>query len=72
MKVTEIYGKLLERAEQEYYFLTEDKKPIKVTNIEKTRYTGKIYDVDVPDDFTPVCSDLAGGVFRIFVGGGAG
>ena len=49
-KVTDVYQRLRENPSQEYYFLSEDKKPIKVTDIEKTRYAGKIYDVDVPND----------------------
>ena len=49
-KVTDVYQKLREDPRKDYYFLTEDKKLLKVTKIEKTHYSGRIYDVDVPND----------------------
>jgi hypothetical protein len=56
-KVTDVYRKLLENPSQEYYFLIEDKKPVKVTKIERTHYTGKICDVDVPNNVMLVRRD---------------
>ena len=53
-KIIEVYQKLKENPDSEYFFLDENKKPVKVTNIKKTRYTGNIYDVDVPNGVIPV------------------
>ncbi len=53
-KVTEIYQKLSENPDLEYYFLDLEKNPVKVKKIEKVPYSGKIYDVDVPNDIVLV------------------
>ena len=50
LKVIENLPETERNPPEEYCFLTEDKKPVKETKIEKTRYTGKIYDADVPND----------------------
>ncbi|RKY96077.1 MAG: hypothetical protein DRQ03_07885, partial [Candidatus Hydrothermota bacterium] len=53
-KVTEIYKKLEENPDLEYYFLDKDKNPVKVLEIKKVPYSGRIYDVDVENDIVLV------------------
>jgi hypothetical protein len=56
----EVCRKLRDDPSEDYYFLTVDKKPVKETKIEKNRFVGKLYDVDVPEGIILVCRD--GGV----------
>ena len=51
-KITDVYSEL--NSGKEIYFLNSENKPVKVNNIEKVQYSGKIYDVDVPNDIVLV------------------
>jgi hypothetical protein len=48
MPITEAYSSLQEG--KEIYFLNGNNEQVKVKSIEKVPYSGKIYDVDVPND----------------------
>jgi len=50
--ITEVYENYLDG--KQVYFLDENKNPIKVKNIRKENYSGKIYDVDVENDIVLV------------------
>ncbi|RKY96158.1 MAG: hypothetical protein DRQ03_07750, partial [Candidatus Hydrothermota bacterium] len=47
--ITEIYEKLKENKDLEYYLLDSDKNLVKVKKIDKVPYSGKIYGVTVPN-----------------------
>src|SRR3989344_8619558 len=48
MQVTDAYQGFKDG--KELYFLDENSSPVKVKSITKEAYSGKIYDVDVPND----------------------
>ena len=52
-KITDVYKDINEN-NKDVYFLDEDNKPIKIKNITKQDYKGKIYDVDVENDIVLV------------------
>jgi len=52
LKISELYENLTE--DGVFVFLDEDLNPVKVQKIEKIPYSGKIYDVDVPNDIVLV------------------
>lgn len=49
-EITNLYKKLNENLDLEYFFFDSDKNPVKVLKIEKIPYSGRIYDVDVLND----------------------
>ncbi len=61
-KITEVYQKLSENPELEYYFLDSENNPVKVLKIEKIPYAGKIYDVDVPNDIEADTLAISGNI----------
>ena len=51
-KITDVYSDF--NSGKDVYFLNSENKPVKVKSITKQDYSGKIYDVDVPNDIVLV------------------